>query len=253
MTKKLSLLTLAFVLLLSAPLAVSAVTESPTTVTKTPSPTKAETSDVIKQLRENAQEKKQETKTQLMEEREEAKTAMQEKRKMTKEEAETKREEFKTKLEELKDTKKQSIVERVDEKINSLNERHTERLSTHLTRMTALLEKIKTRAEKSENTEVDGLIETAETAIEDAQAAVDEQKEMTYVIELGDEDEVKTIVQQTFMEFKNDIKEVHQKVKAAHEAIRDAARALGPTQKEDNAMMKEDDSDAATSEATVTP
>ncbi len=170
---------------------------------------------------EEAKQKREDLKAEIEAKREEAKTAM-----------ETKREEFQAKLESIKDEKKAMIVERVDTRLAERNQRITDRLLGHLERISAIIdkmeEKLLNRAE-GDSSEVETAIASARAAVTTAEAAVVTQSGNSYVIELGDDGELKTVVEATVSQFRTDMEVAIASVKVARDATQEAAQALAIT------------------------
>lgn len=163
---------------------------------------------------------------------------------LTQEEREEKRTAFQEKLEGITDIRRQAMIERVDEKINNFNERHTTKLQNGLTRMQTVLDKISTKAATLNNEELDTQIETAQTAIDEAQEAITAQLENEYILDLTDETSIRSSGKELFMDFKTNLKAVHELVKEAHMAVVTAARMLPKstvTSAEDNSSTEEAD------------
>lgn len=163
---------------------------------------------------------------------------------LTQEEKEEKRADFQEKLGEITDIRRQAMIERVDEKISNFNERHSTKLQTGLARMQTVLDKIGTKAATLNNAELDAQIESAQTAIDEAEVAILAQLENEYVLDLTDETSIRSSAQELFTQFKTDLKTVHELVKEAHMAVVSAARMLPKTtvtSAEDNSSTEEAD------------
>jgi len=187
---------------------------------------------------EEIKQKREDLKSEIKEKREEAKAAM-----------ESNREEFQTKLQALQDEKKAVIVKRVDTRLTERNQRITDRLIGHLDRISAILDKMEEKLVKIQDvdtSDVDGTIAAARDAVLNAQTIIATQTGNTYVIELGDEDELKTVVQSTVDEFREDMRKAIDAVKVAHSASVEAAQSLADFRKAhppvtpSEGMMKQD-------------
>jgi|GEM_PF-3257423 len=185
--------------------------------------------------REEAKQKREDLKAEIKAKREEAKAAVA-----------AKREEFRTKLKAIKDKRKASIVERVDTRLSERNDRITDRLLGHLERISGIIDKMEDKianVPEGDTTDVDAAIASARDAVAAAEDAVSAQSGHTYVIELGAEDELRTVVQATVDEFRTDMKTAITAVKDARDATQDAAKALAAFRKanppkEDTVMEK---------------
>lgn len=142
------------------------------------------------------------------------------------------REEFKAKLAELKDQKKALILQRISEQIDDKNAKWMAHFKNVLTRLTAILEKVKTRTDKAETagldvSEVRILITKAETAIQTATDAVTVQEAKSYAIDITDETKLKTTAGEVIKELKEDLTATRKIVFDARQAVIDAIKALG--------------------------
>jgi len=167
---------------------------------------------------EEAKQKREDLKAEIKAKREEAKTAI-----------EAKREEFQAKLEAIKDEKKATIVERIDTRLAERNQRITDRLLGHLERISAIIDKMEddlSNAPEGDTTKVDAAIASARGAVTTAEVAVVTQSGNSYIIELGEESELKTVVEATVNQFRTDMEVAITSVKVARDATQEAARAL---------------------------
>lgn len=142
-----------------------------------------------------------------------------------------KREEFKLKLTEIKDEKKKEKLTNLDANLSKVNSNTVDRWGKALDRLTAILEKIKTRTDEAQTAgkDVTGIlsaIATAETKIADAKAAVADQSNNAYVIVIGSESNLGQSVKATISTLKTDLKGVEAKVKIAKDAVKDLFSAL---------------------------
>jgi|GEM_PF-3170623 len=178
-------------------------------------PSRKPSRDIVEKKMVATEEKKTEFKTDLEARREEAKAKF-----------ETKREEFEAKMAEMKDEKKAAIIERVDTRLREKNADLTDRLLKHLVTVSEILDRIETRASEVGNTDVEGAVADARTAIEEAQAAVEVQAGKVYIVTITDEETAKTAVSTVVEEFRSDIKATAETVKAARKSTVEAARVL---------------------------
>lgn len=163
--------------------------------------------------------------------REEALVRMREAKEAAMEEAKTAREEFKERLRLIQDERKRQVVERIDTNMARFNEKWVEHWNKVLSRLREILAKIDSRVDKlaeagKDVSDVKSAIAKAETAIDAAQAAINEQAGKTYVIEIGEEETLGENVSSVVKQFRDDIKGIIEKVKIARMAVRDAFLAL---------------------------
>ena len=81
-------------------------------------------------------------------------------------------------------------------------------------------------ASEGGSSEVDTAIASARAAVSTAEAAVVTQSGNLYVIELGEESELKTVVEATVSQFRTDMEVAIASVKVARDATQEAAQAL---------------------------
>ncbi len=142
-----------------------------------------------------------------------------------------KREEFKEKIAQIKDTKKQGALTRIDEKISMINSRRTTSMNNHLTKLTAILDKVASKAAISkqqgyDTTQADKAIADAYANLLSAKASVSAQSEKEYVIEIQDESNLKETVGQTIKTLLEDLKTTYQNVINARQSVLEAAREV---------------------------
>lgn len=142
------------------------------------------------------------------------------------------RDEYKAKLATIKDERKKTIVEKIDGSLANVNKRRTDEMSENLTKMSSILERISSKAatlkgQGKDTANLDTSITNAKTAITSAQDAVTAQAAKEYVITITSESTLKTDVSPVVLQFKTDIKSVHDKVVEARKAVVDAAKQLG--------------------------
>lgn len=175
------------------------------------------------------------------------KEAVAEKRAEAQKEFKAKREEFKEKLEDIKSARKQKILSNIDERIAKINEVRTDRLSEHLIKMSEILDRIEEKAAQLDDpSDADEAIEEARAAIQTAQAAVEEQAGIQYVVEITDEESLRADAKLVVDAFKSDIKAVVALVKDAHKETREAAQELGDIK---STSVKNNTSDAKSSDS----
>lgn len=147
------------------------------------------------------------------------------------EEMKTSRERFREKVRTLSDERKRGVIENIDETISKHNEKWVEHWNGVLSRLTEILAKIENKANElaslgKDVSEVVTAITEAKAAISAAQAAVTAQAGKSYVITIEDEENLGENVSETVGEFKEDVKEVFERVKDAREAVTEAYKKL---------------------------
>lgn len=160
-------------------------------------------------------------------------------RQVSKDEWEAKREEFKQKLTEIRDERKRSIVELIDLRIDKMVERWANHWNKVLTRLSEILAKVGTRADKAETaghdvSAVRAAIAAAEAAIAAAQNAVNELAGKTFVIEITDEETLGQNVRETIHAARAEFVAAREKVREARQAVLDALHSLKAIRGVDN-------------------
>jgi len=141
------------------------------------------------------------------------------------------RDEFKARLSEIRDARKQLVLKNIADRLDQINERWTTHFSKVLSRLTEILTKIGTRTDKVEESGRDVssvrlAIGVAEDAISTAQDTVDAQAENSYIIEITDEDGLKSDVKVVRDQLHSDLTSTRNAVKDARGAVHDAFQAL---------------------------
>lgn len=126
------------------------------------------------------------------------------------------RDEFKAKLQIIKDQRKKTLVQRIDAKLAQVNKRQTERFSEVLTRLQGFLDKIK---QSTTDTKVLADIAVAQTAIDTAKTAVDQQAAKTYTIQITDATTLKLNAGTTVSQLRQDLMAVYKLVIDAKQAV----------------------------------
>lgn len=152
-------------------------------------------------------------------------------REAAREEWQSRREEFKQNLSEIRDARKRRIVELIDLRTDQMLERWINHWNRVLARLTEILAKIGTRADKAEAaghdvSSVRAAIAEAEAAIAEAQAAVNELAGKTFVIEITDEENLGQNVRDTLHTLRQELLAVREKVRLARQAVLDALHSL---------------------------
>jgi len=116
--------------------------------------------------------------------------------------------------------------------MSSANEKRTSIMKQALQKMTLFIERIqeKVNVEKEngqDTTEIESLITSAESAIADAEEAVETQAGKEYVIIITDETKLHHAVKPIVDQLKADLKNVHNVVREAKEAVVVAAKGYG--------------------------
>jgi gas vesicle protein len=141
------------------------------------------------------------------------------------------REEFKLKLQALKDTRKQKIIETLDASYVRINQRWTTHFKNVLERLTKILDKLKTRAEKQNNTEALQAINDAHSLINEASKLVEAQAAKTYTMEITDETKLREAAQVVHSQIKNDLQALRDKMKDVRENIHNILKLLAESEK----------------------
>ena len=160
-------------------------------------------------------------------------------RQLAKDEWEAKREEFKQRLTEIRDERKRRIVELIDLRIDAMHGRWVEHWNKVLARLSEILAKIESRANKAEaagrdESGVRAAIATANVAIAAAQDAVNELAGKTFVIEITDEQGLGQNVRDAIHAARVEFVAVREKVREARQAVIDALHSLKAIRGVDN-------------------
>jgi len=138
--------------------------------------------------------------------------------KRNRQEIQTRRQEFKERMTQIRDEKKKQILEHLSNQLTLINDRATKAMLNHLERLQALLNKIKARVPAVD-------IVPAQTAIANAQTAVDDLADNVYVIEFTDESGLRVGASTAKTQLRADIKAVREKVRLARQAVVDVLQA----------------------------
>lgn len=141
------------------------------------------------------------------------------------------RAEFRENLTAIRDAQKRRILEHLGDRLEQINERWTGHFDNVLARLSEILVKIGTRADKLE---VDGrdvasvrdAITDAEAAIDTAQDLVNSQAGNSYIIDITDEENLKDDVKSVRDKLHEDLTAARSAVKTAREAVHNAFQAL---------------------------
>ena len=142
------------------------------------------------------------------------------------------RERFRTRLGEIKDERKQRVVMKISDDLVMRNLKWTRHLSSALTRLSDILTKLETRANRIK-LEKNADISAVTTAIADARAMIsslqgkiDMQAEAEYVIELGSEETLGQKVGDKISELREDIGLLREDVMKIKVAVQDVYQLL---------------------------
>lgn len=186
-----------------------------------PYATNAATWKVIKSERlQEIKEERERIRQEIRERKEEASAA-----------AKLKREELKERLTEIKDTRKRLTIQRIDLNLFAVNEKWVNHWNRALTRLSELLVKIQTRTDKAEAAgyDVDNInlaIIDAQSAISDAQNAVNTQVGKTYVIEIEDEGSLGSSVSLVVHQMRDDLKDTREYIVSARDKVKEVLKLL---------------------------
>ena len=137
------------------------------------------------------------------------------------------RDEFKAKLQTIKDQRKKILIERIDAKLSKANTKHTDRFTQVLSNLQTILDKISEDLDKTE----------AQSAIDAAKLAVENQAAKTYTIQITDETALRLNVGTITSQLRQDLM-------ATHKLVIDAKQAVQALRK-DNAIMKKEATNSA--------
>ena len=137
------------------------------------------------------------------------------------------RDEFKAKLQTIKDQRKKILIERIDAKLSKANTKHTDRFTQVLSNLQTILDKISEDLDKTE----------AQSAIDAAKLAVENQAAKTYTIQITDETALRLNVGTITSQLRQDLM-------ATHKLVIDAKQGVQALRK-DNAIMKKEATNSA--------
>lgn len=197
--------------------------------------------------------------------REEAKKRIETARESAKARIETQREKAKERLNDIRDNEKKQKVERLTEQFDNLNKKWTDNFIQQLDKLSSILIKIQERTDIAETngkdtTAVNSAMQSAKTAITNAQTAVTAQASKTYTLNAssitatsaittssGQEELIKSLRTQFQNLHKTLFKDLYALrdgvMKDARKAVQDALQTLGKIPKVD------DDNTASTDES----
>lgn len=148
---------------------------------------------------------------------------------------EEKKAELKERLRVIKDERKKAIVENISERINLLNINQTIHWNEALNKLTAILEKLSDRIAEAviirpelDSKSIQEAINEAQTAIETARTAVQNQTGRVYTLTINTANTLKNDVGAVRQQAERDLKEVRNLVEKARQAVRNAVEAANP-------------------------
>ena len=153
------------------------------------------------------------------------------------------RERFRARLGEIQDERKQRVVMKISDDLVVRNLKWTRHLSSALTRLSDILTKLETRANRiklEKNADISAVttaIADARSMISSLQEKIDIQAEAEYVIELGSEETLGQKVGDKISELREDIGLLREEVMKIKVAVQDVyqllARIMGNTNVEE--------------------
>lgn len=148
-----------------------------------------------------------------------------------KDEYERRRLELKAKIETIKDQRKKTIINNLSEKMALVNQRRTTFWKNVLTKLSQILARAKTKTSElkaagKDTSAVDAAIVSADTAIKNAQAAIDAQAGKSYLFNFTTEAALKTNIGQAISGEQADLQSVKKSVDEAHKAVSYVIRLL---------------------------
>src|SRR5258708_3873023 len=146
---------------------------------------------------------------------------------------------FKARVTAFKDKAKAQLVTRVNDLLNQINKRRTTEMSSHLDKMSGILDKLKVRvgsasssaliatksAESSQSGSVSDAINNAQAAISKAKIGVTAQADKNYTIQVSTESAVRSDAKTQRDALFVDLKATHQLVVDAKNAVSNAIKA----------------------------
>ncbi|MEK7465762.1 MAG: hypothetical protein AAB631_03245 [Patescibacteria group bacterium] len=205
--------------------------------------------------------KREEMKKAFEVKREEFKFKMETVREEAKKKIENAREKLKEKVRELRDTRREEVVNRVDENLGKLNTRWTDHFLDVLDQVGEVLVRIKARTDDVASrginvADVRTAITVADTAIQNAQAAVKAQSGKTYPITWTASTTpavVKDAVQAARDALRKDLEATRTVVQGARDAVHTAAVALAKARGAENPLVVIPTSTPTSTATTSTP
>lgn len=201
------------------------------------SKTVRELRDEMKAKRDTLREERKALMEEMKSDRENFKERMETLREEMKEKMQQQKDEFKTELQQIKDSRKRTTAERVDQTIAKINEKRTTAMTEKVDKLDEILarlvEKTNVAKENGQDTsEVDEAILTAQTAIEEARTAIEDQADNVYTAEVTSDAALGSSFRTVFSQLVNDLKTTYGTLKTAKESVREVARALAKVRKD---------------------
>jgi hypothetical protein len=149
------------------------------------------------------------------------------------------REQFSRSVASITNEAKKNAVERINTALQTINEKKTNAWVNVLDRLSAILDRIKTKLVDLETDGVDtssamALVTSAENALASAIVAVETQAGKTYILEIEDEQTLGQVVRPVVQQFKTDLRTTLSSIQSARDAVRQAARGLAQVNSSSN-------------------
>lgn len=140
---------------------------------------------------------------------------------------------LKTKLETFKDKNKAAIAERINTNLNNINENQTARMQKHLGTMSAILDKLEAKVNKSSPdiknpTAAKTAIAEAKANIASSSAAVTAQSQKDYTITVTFESRIKNDIKSQRDKLNTDLFNIRKMVIDAKQSVANAIKAAKP-------------------------
>lgn len=150
----------------------------------------------------------------------------------TREQMKQRIDEYKSRISEIRDTRKRALIERISGKIMKANQNLIRKMTEALEKLSQRLTRLEERGAAlkisgKDTTEFDQAVSLAETAIDQASAAVTEQALKEYSANITDEAGLKNYVGAMVSEFRSDISGAFKLVSAARQAVAKVISELG--------------------------
>lgn len=192
---------------------------------------RAQAGQGIEGIKQQIQLQREEFEKKLEAQKEAFKQSMQQKKEELSEKREALQGDLRTRLDSLKDEKKKDLVLRINEQLARVHDRVLDNLTKSLASIEDVLKRVSVRADVLQGqgrdvSAVRSTIVTAQTAIEKARAAIQEQSGKTYVITFDSENALKNVVGKIRSQMERDLKVVRDFVHKAREAVRASVQAL---------------------------
>lgn len=244
-------------------------------------PSFAETSDSIREKREDFKSFREEKKDEFKELKEKTKTELKEFKKVNKnkmdelkekqsefkEKIKSKREEFKNaiknrkenlkkEIQKIKDERKQKLIERLDDRFSHINEKTTDNLLDRTEKLERILKKVIIKTDKAEKnglnvSDVKTAITNAENSLKTAKVSIAEQVGKTYEIKIEGEETLREDMILVRKTLHSDLAKVRLTVKDAHTAVKNTILALSKIPRIDDLKIDDDDLTAASTTTNV--